>query len=424
MNKRHIMTAAVAGLAAAALAAPAALASAASSKPVQDCLLPPATCYSPTQFRTAYGIQPLLSRGTDGQGKTVALLELATPAPTQFPPVTDIRQDLIRFDSVFGLPAARIEVDNSLARSTTPWLAGGEEMQDTEIVHAIAPDATIREVLVDPDALATPARAITAFIAALRQASSEADVVSLSVSLGEHFFTKAEATAFHQAVELAQARHVTVIAATGDLGASSDPAFDGGLVKEVSLPASDPLVLAVGGTTLTANATTGVYEGETAWNTLPSMPGGHSSASGGGFSNLFTRPAYQDGVPGTAAMRGVPDVSADAGFYSGMAIVISDSTQYLIGGATGTSAAAPVWAALIALADQQAQHDLGSVNPAIYRIAESPAYPAAFHDVTSGNNSVKDPPVTITGYHATRGWDPVTGWGSPNAQILVPLLAR
>jgi subtilase family serine protease len=123
-------------------------------------------------------------------------------------------------------------------------------------------------------------------------------------------------------------------------------------------------------------------------------------------------------------MRGVPDVSADAGFSSGMAIVISDSTQYLIGGATGTSAAAPVWAALIALADQQAHHDLGSVNPAIYRIAESPAYPAAFHDVTSGNNTVKDPPVTITGYRATRGWDPVTGWGSPNAQVLAPLLAR
>lgn len=162
-------------------------------------------------------------------------------------------------------------MDNSLARSATPWLAGGEEMQDTEVVHAIAPAAAIREVLVNPDALATPASAITAFTAALRRASS-------------------------------------------------DPAFDGGLVKEVSLPASDPLVLAVGGTTLTANATTGVYEGETAWNTLPSMPGGHSSASGGGFSRLFTRPAYQVGAPGTGTMRGVPDVSADAGFSSGMAI--------------------------------------------------------------------------------------------------------
>ena len=76
------------------------------------------------------------------------------------------------------------------------------------------------------------------------------------------------------------------------------------------------------------------------------------------------------------------------------------------------------------MADQQAQHDLGFVNPAIYRIALSPAYAAAFHDVTSGNNTVKDPPATITGYRAGRGWDPVTGWGSPNAQVLVPLLAK
>jgi subtilase family serine protease len=445
---KTLMAAAVAGLAAAALAAPAAMASpsaalaspptalasrsaaalasakGAAGKPVQDCLLPPATCYSPAQFRTAYGVQSLLAHGTDGRGKTVALLELSTPAPTQFPPVTDIRQDMTRFDSVFGLPAAHVVVDNSLARASTPWLTGGEEEQDTELVRAIAPDATIREVLINQNALATPATAITAFTAALHRAIGEADVVSISVSLGEHFFTKAEAASFHQVLAQAQARHVTVVAATGDFGASSDPAFDGGTVKEVSLPASDPLVLAVGGTTLTASHQTGAYLGETAWNTLPSEPGGHSSASGGGFSQLFAKPSYQDGVTGIDAMRGVPDVSADAGFYSGMAIAVSDSKQYLIGDATGTSAATPVWAALIALADQQAGHDLGFVNPAIYRIAQSPAYRSAFHDVTSGNNTVKDPPVTITGYHAARGWDPVTGWGTPNAQVLIPLLAR
>jgi subtilase family serine protease len=393
-------------------------------KPVQDCLLPSATCYSPANFRTAYGVQPLLDHGIDGRGTTVALIELSTSPPTQFPPVTDIRQDLTRFDSVFRLPATKIQVDNSLAHAATPWLAGGEEMQDTEIVHAIAPEAAIREVLVNEDALATPAGAIAAFAAALRHASTEADVISISVSLGEHFFTRGEAASLHQALELARARHVTVVAATGDFGASSDPAFDEGPVKEVSLPASDPLVLAAGGTTLTASTKTGAYEGETAWNTLPSEPGGHSSASGGGFSHLYSRPGYQDGVPGIGTLRGVPDVAGDAGFNSGMAIVISDSKQYLIGGATGTSAAAPLWAALIALADQQAQHDLGFVNPAIYRIARSPASPAAFHDVTSGTNTVQDPPVTITGYRAGRGWDPVTGWGSPNAQVLVPLLAK
>jgi subtilase family serine protease len=431
-TRRNILAGTAAGLAAAALVASAGLTGASARaavatptvKPVQDCLLPPATCYSPTNFRTAYGIQPLLDHGIDGRGKTVALIELSTSPPEQFPPVTDIRQDLTRFDSVFRLPAAKIQVDNSLARAATPWLAGGEEMQDTEIVHAIAPEASIREVLVNEDALATPASAIAAFTAALRRASTEADVISISVSLGEHFFTPAEAASLHQALELARARHVTVVAATGDFGASSDPAFDGGTVKEVSLPASDPLVLAVGGTTLTASTKTGAYESETAWNTLPSEPGGHSSASGGGFSHLYARPGYQDGVPGTDTMRGVPDVAGDAGFYSGMAIAISDSKQYLIGGATGTSAATPLWAALIALADQQAHHDLGFVNPAIYRIAQSPAYAAAFHDVTSGNNTVKDPPVTITGYRAGRGWDPVTGWGSPNARVLIPLLAR
>jgi subtilase family serine protease len=416
-------------LVAGALAAPATLAgaptaAAATVEPVQDCLLPPATCYSPAQFRTAYGVQSLLRHGIDGRGTTVALIELSTPPPVQFPPVTDIRQDMARFDSVFGLPVAKVEVDNSLARAATPWLSGGEETQDTEIVHAIAPAATIREVLVNEDALATPASAITAFTAALRQASGEADVISLSVSLGEHFFTSAEAASLHRAVELAKARHVTVVAASGDFGASSDPAFDGGLVKEVSLPAADPLVLGVGGTTLAASHSSGAYESETAWNTLPALPGGHSSASAGGFSQLFARPGYQDGVAGGGETRGVPDVAGDAGFDSGMALAISDGGQYLLGGATGTSAAAPLWAALIALANQDAGRDLGFVNPAVYRIAEGPAYRAAFHDITAGNNTVEDPPVTIAGYQASRGWDPVTGWGSPNAQVLVPLLAR
>jgi subtilase family serine protease len=92
--------------------------------------------------------------------------------------------------------------------------------------------------------------------------------------------------------------------------------------------------------------------------------------------------------------------------------------------AGGTSASAPAWAALIALADQYAGRPLGFVNPAIYQIAGGPAYHAAFHDVTTGNNTVRFPPRTITGYQAGPGWDPVTGWGSPDAQVLVPLLAR
>ena len=81
---------------------------------------------------------------------------------------------------------------------------------------------------------------------------------------------------------------------------------------------------------------------------------------------------------------------------------------------------------MIALADQYAHRALGFVNPAIYRIGRSPSYHKAFHDITTGTNTVTDHQlaITITGYRAATGWDPATGWGSPNAQLLVPLLAR
>jgi subtilase family serine protease len=193
----------------------------------------------------------------------------------------------------------------------------------------------------------------------------------------------------------------------------------------VSLPASDPLVLAVGGTSLTANPVTGAYVSETALNTLPEVIDGHSEASGGGFSNLFARPAYQDDVPGIGAMRGVPDVAGNGSSSSDMAFVFAaPGGAYALLPEGGTSAAAPFWAGLIALADQEAGHPLGSVNPAIYRIARGPLSHKAFHDVTTGNNTVVLIGATITGYQAGPGWDPVTGWGTPDAQVLVPLLAH
>ncbi len=90
----------------------------------------------------------------------------------------------------------------------------------------------------------------------------------------------------------------------------------------------------------------------------------------------------------------------------------------------GTSATAPLWAGLIALADQYAGRHLGFVNPAIYEIGRSAYYHQAFHDVTTGDNTPEFPGAAITGYKAGPGWDPVTGWGSPDAGVLVPLLAR
>jgi subtilase family serine protease len=206
-------------------------------------------------------------------------------------------------------------------------------------------------------------------------------------------------------------------------------------VKGVDLPAADPLVLAVGGTSLVANRTTGARVSETAWNAPPDSLGAPESlASGGGFSHQFARPSYQDGVAGIGSSRGVPDVSADADPTLGPAIVVTVpkavaqqngiSVPYLVRPAGTTAAAAAIWSGLIALADQDSGHDLGLVNPAIYRIGASSAYSMAFHAITTGTNTVRFPKETITGYPAASGWNPVTGWGSPNAQVLIPLLVR
>ena len=251
---------------------------------------------------------------------------------------------------------------------------------------------------------------------------------------GEHCVTRAQVDQMNAALEDDAAHHVTVVAATGDVGTAGEPcalitALGGNgpsytPKKEVILVASDPLVLGAGGTTLDASHKTGAWGTETAWGLPNGDPGSFFQASGGGFSHLFARPSYQDGVPGIGAMRGVPDVAADADPNTGFPVVTATTGGgYSVSAHGGTSAAAPTWAGIIALADQYAGRPLGFVNPAIYQIAHSSHYHQAFHDITAGAaNTAKFPPVTISGYRPGPGWDPVTGWGSPDAKVLVPLL--
>jgi subtilase family serine protease len=396
------------------------------------------TCYTPRQLQVAYGIRPLLDRGINGRGETVVLPELAESRLNP-PLVTDMRQDMAAFDSLFRLPAARMRVVTTLAGARSPWLAFGEEVLDVEMVHALAPGATLVILLVPSTSLDNTRSTVSAAVASLRLGGTEGGVMSISAAAqigGEHCVSRAQVSSVNAALQTAASRHVTVVAASGDIGAVAEPcdvyaalAGTGTFtpVKEVNLLASDPLVLSVGGTSLTASRTTGAWQGETAWGLPGGDPGSPFQASGGGFSRLFPRPGYQDGIPGIPgirATRGVPDVSADASDHTGMAIVLSDGGSTMIRNSGGTSASAPIWAALITLADQYAGRHLGLVNPAIYQIARSPRYRQAFHDITNGNNTVQFPPRTITGYRAAPGWDPVTGWGSPDAQVLIPLLAR
>jgi subtilase family serine protease len=266
---------------------------------------------------------------------------------------------------------------------------------------------------------------IPALVAALRLALSQGGVVSFSGGTGEQCFTPAEVAQVNSVLQAAHRKHVTMIFSTGDSGAATTacpPQTGSAAVKGVDLPASDPLALAVGGTSLQANRKTGAYIGETAWN-MPYWAGG-PAAGGSGHSHLFSRPAYQTGTAGIAATRAVPDVAADADPRTGMAVTIGRGGHYLLLGGGGTSVAAPLWAAVIALANQNAGRNLGFINPALYQIGRSTHYHHAFHDVTMGSNTVKLPTQTITGYPASPGWDATTGWGSPNAQELVPLLSR
>jgi subtilase family serine protease len=397
-----------------------------------------ANCYTPQQLEVAYGVKPLLLRGIDGRGETVVLPELAE-THLDPPLVTDLRQDMAGYDRLFHLPAARMRVVSTLAGTGSPWLAFGEEVLDVELVHALAPDATLVILLLPSTSMDNTADAVAAAVAELRLGPSLGGVMSISAAGqigGEHCVSRAQASSVDAALQAAVDRGMTVVAASGDIGAAAyqcdlysaltgtppvDPA------KGVLLLASDPLVLAAGGTSLTASHATGTWISETAWGLASGNQGnsgGSFQASGGGFSQLFARPAYQAGVRGVGAARGVPDVSADASDRTGVAVVFSNGTRDTVQSHGGTSAAAPIWAALIALADQYAGRHLGFINPAIYKIARSSDYHQAFHDVTTGNNTVQFPPTTITGYQAEAGWDPVTGWGSPNAQVLIPLLAR
>ena len=388
------------------------------------------SCYTPQQIQVAYGIRPLLDRGIDGRGETVVLPEQGEQEAVP-PSVTDIRQDLAGFDRRFRLPAPRLTVTTTLARGASHWLALQEETLDVEMVHAVAPAAAIRVILLPLSAMNSAPGLTAALTDAVRLGTSLGAVISLSMGVGEHCFSAAEVARMHAALQQAGRHHVTVVAASGDTGAVGGAcpapfAVPGAVpVVEPLLPAADPLVLAVGGTSLSASHRTGAYIGETAWSQPPQNVDDDTLASGGGFSRVFARPSYQGGVPGIGTARAVPDVAADASAATGLALVSADGPgSYAVSGSSGTSAAAPLWAGLVAEADQLAGYDLGFVNPALYGIAGGPDYHLAFHDVTRGNSTVIVAPDRFPGYRAGPGWDPVTGWGSPDAELLIPLLAR
>jgi subtilase family serine protease len=387
-------------------------------------------CYQPAQLRDAYNVGPLYAEGINGHGVTIVIVD-AFGSPT-------IAKDLTTFDKAFGLaappsfkiitPAGKIPAYHPNATDRYGWSV--ETSLDVEWAHALAPGAKILLVETPTDEVEGTTGfpdIVTAENYVLKHDLGA--VISQSFVATEQTFTSyAQLKPLRSAYLAAQKDHVSVVGGSGDLGATDyeDNARSIYPYRVTGWPASDPLVTAVGGTKLdlapngTANAPA------VAWNDTP-VVNPSPSATGGGLSVFFARPTYQDGVSSvTGPHRGVPDVSMSAACSGPVDIYDSAAGPGVPGWgeACGTSEATPLFAAIIALADQKAGHPLGLVNPALYALLAKGG--SGVVPITSGDNTVAfkqgSSTVTVTGFDETGGYSLVTGIGTVNAALFVPAL--
>jgi subtilase family serine protease len=369
-------------------------------------------CYTPKELAKAYDIPAKLT----GAGQTIVIID-AFGDPT-------VAQDLGVEDATFGLPAAKLNVSYPSGKpafdptdaNQVNW--SGEIALDVESAHAVAPSATIDLVVAKSDADAD-------ILAALKYTVGHHLGSVLSQSFGEAESCEASSIvkADHLLFTVAAQQGMSVFASSGDDGAAQPTCDSSSFLKSASLPAADPVVTGVGATSLTATQPTGAYQSETAWND-------QYGSSGGGYSKLFKRPAFQNGFVHSAG-RGVPDIAYSGDVNNGLLIAWSQGDPANTGNIFtfgGTSAGSPQWAGIAALADQANHHRLGQLNGSLYAIARSSSlYRYAFHDITAGNNSVSltdanGNPLTIAGFPATKGWDAVTGLGTPDVAHLLKYL--
>jgi kumamolisin len=342
--------------------------------------------YTPVQVAEAYQFPA----GASGAGQTIGIIELGG----------GYRQtDLTAYFTTLGLAApgiAAVAVDGGKNSPTDASSADAEVMLDIEVSAAVAPGAKVA-VYFAPN---TDQGFIDAVSTAVHDTVNKPGVISISWGGPESSWTQQSLAALDAVCQSAAALGVTLTVAAGDNGSS-----DGGTGNNVDFPASSPHVLACGGTTLEASG--GEVVTETVWNETASNEG----ATGGGVSTVFALPTWQANAkvpaPSTSSGgRGVPDVAGDADPTTGYTIRVDGQTS-VIG---GTSAVAPLWAGLIAVANGQLGTSVGFIQPAIYPAKAA----AAFNDITQGNNGA---------FSAGPGWDACTGLGSPIASKLIPLLA-
>jgi len=284
-------------------------------------------------------------------------------------------------------------VDGGKNAPTNANSADGEVMLDIEVAASVAPGANI-VVYFTPN---TDQGFTDAIATAIHDTKNKPGVISISWGGPESSWTAQSMNALDAACQSAAALGITITVAAGDDG-STDGVTDG--QNHVDFPASSPHVLACGGTKLQGSGVN--INSEVVWNELANNEG----ATGGGVSNFFPLPTWQAGsnVPKPTTSgggRGVPDVAGDADPTTGYVVRV-DGKSMVIG---GTSAVAPLWAGLLAVANAQNGKTAGFIQPAIYAAKGK----AAFNDITSGTNYNGTP----VGFTAGPGWDACSGLGSP-----------
>lgn len=382
------------------------------------------SCYEPKQYRAAYNLAPLYAQGWTGAGRTIVIVD-SFGSPT-------IREDLKFFDAHYGLPDPQLNIitpEGPIPPFSTTAFNGDmpgwavETTLDVEISHVIAPGARILLVETPTDET-EGVQGFPEMMAAENFVINHnmGDVISQSFGATENTFPDFATGArsllnMRSAFKNAQRHNVTVLGASGDLGATdleSDVATPYPFQVN-SWPSSDPLVTSIGGTQMHLDANGNRISPDVTWND-------GRGASGGGPSHVFSRPSFQNGVRDVVGKsRGTPDISMSAAVDGGA--ILYYTTPHSIRGpwhiVGGTSEASPIFAGVIAIADQMAGERLGDINSRLYKLGRDSAENGIV-DITVGNNSF----AGVTGFDATRGYDMATGWGTVDGNKFVRALAE
>jgi subtilase family serine protease len=379
----------------------------------------------PDQFAEAYNLNGLYRAHIRGEGQTIALFELSPFA----------KSDIMAYSTCFGKSHTVIQ-EIRVGKHLKSDEGALEVETDAELTLSAVPQLKVLKIY-------EAGNDVTSYLSQWARIIQDAPaVISTSWGLCEKALDAATIKQENILFTTAAAQGQTIFASTGDTGSAGCLGDTTIPLQETGIddPASQPFVTSVGGTSLSLKGS--LYGDETAWNTTQEPPKGYNGASGGGISQYWAGPAWQNmaGVRNTYSTdklcraptgkicRETPDVSLHANADHGYIIycsakatkICSNSTPWNVVG--GTSASAPLWAALAAMANeislQQGGHLLGFINPLLYQIARNPQkYSACFHDVMKGNNDNNG--LNGGRYPATRGYDLATGLGSYNAYPLV-----